>query len=378
MGWDGIFNAVLGPELSLDDLNIQHTALCDDSLESLGRFLVANKSLKKLNLAGNTSVTSAGWKSFFFALRGSESRLEDVNLSFTSKIDGSVLPKLMRLLDGATWKVLNIKGSCISPRGWNSLFGMLRRTNIEKIYGYESQFIKGLVLSNMRGLLQDGCLKEANLCDLAPNLSELNILTDILGSPSCRLEKLSFLCIFDGLRELEQTTPLWAELIRESPLTTLSSLYYIPRGGAQIIWQAYENLLCRKDSIDATFSSNHKLHFLDLAFQRYDRSGVTGFSTEDDMPFDIHALLEMNRTSDKFAVARRKVIQVHFSDESSTQKLVDLDVKLKWLPHLLAWIGREKAELSMMYNYLHRMPSLFEGAMPVRNNKRKMSEICTK
>jgi hypothetical protein len=88
------------------------------------------------------------------------------------------------------------------------------------------------------------------------------------------------------------------------------------------------------------------------------------YSADDEMPFDLYSLLHLNRNPNKAAVARRKVINVRFSEAPSAMKLVDLNLELSVLPQFLSWIGKEKErqDLSLIFGFMVRTPALLEGA----------------
>jgi hypothetical protein len=140
-------------------------------------------------------------------------------------------------------------------------------------------------------------------------------------------------------------------------------------------WHEYSKLLCDRDTIESTYDSNHSLHNLEFRFnvhlnswdsqwdQRIRRAAKT--------PLEIRLLLDLNKDSDKAAVARRKIPQVHFSGESRVQKLHVLNLTPKVVPNLLSWIGKQQSELFLMYEYLKTVPALIEGAAVATSASRK-------
>jgi hypothetical protein len=134
------------------------------------------------------------------------------------------------------------------------------------------------------------------------------------------------------------------------------------------LWQKFFDLLCNEDTIDATYNSNHTFSHIDFHFHirayqeddEDDEEGEEYFTADDDMPLELQFLLQMNRNPNKAAVARRKIINVHFDLESSTQKLHGLNLVLEGMPHLLSWLGKESSELALMYDFVRSTPSLFE------------------
>jgi hypothetical protein len=123
--------------------------------------------------------------------------------------------------------------------------------------------------------------------------------------------------------------------------------------------------LCDRDTIQATYNSNHSLGSLDYSFC-YDLEGYASDEEDYDfveetkrrlkearkIPLEIRLLLDLNKDSDKAAIARRKIIQVHFSEAFKVQNLHELNLDPKVVPNLLSWIGKQQSELSLMYDYL--------------------------
>jgi hypothetical protein len=137
-------------------------------------------------------------------------------------------------------------------------------------------------------------------------------------------------------------------------------------------WHEYSNLLCDRDTIQATYNSNHSLGSLHL---RFDYDEEDGDEEDDDdiqmsrrfeeaceTPLEIRLLLDLNKDQDKTAVARRKILQVHFSGESKLHKFHQLNLAPTVVPYLLSWIGKQQSELSLMNEYLQSVPALIEGA----------------
>jgi hypothetical protein len=142
------------------------------------------------------------------------------------------------------------------------------------------------------------------------------------------------------------------------------------------MYDEFSSILCNRDSdsIEETYHSNHTLSRLD--FDSVIRGGGFDsdseeeddesfcYSADDEMPFDLYSLLHLNRNPNKAAVARRKVINVRFSEAPSAMKLVDLNLELSVLPQFLSWIGKEKErqDLSLIFGFMVRTPALLEGA----------------
>jgi RNase P subunit RPR2 len=157
-------------------------------------------------------------------------------------------------------------------------------------------------------------------------------------------------------------------------------------------WHEYSKLLRDRVTIQATYSSNHSLGSLNFWFS-YDSNEEDDDSNEEDTnirnqakrriaeacktPLEIRLLLDLNKDSDKTAVARRKIIQVHFSGGSKVQHLHGLNLDPKVVPNLLSWMGKQNSELSLMYEYIQSVPNLIEEAAVAASAGRKRNYMHT-
>ncbi len=113
------------------------------------------------------------------------------------------------------------------------------------------------------------------------------------------------------------------------------------------LWKYLHRLLYDKTSIDKTYTSNHSLHTLLLE--------------GDVIPHDIIHLLKRNEPKDKVKVARRKVLDVHFTGEvTANHSLARFPETM--LPHVLSWFGRDNLGFSAMFSAVRFSPLMFEFA----------------
>jgi hypothetical protein len=131
------------------------------------------------------------------------------------------------------------------------------------------------------------------------------------------------------------------------------------------MWHEFAHLLGDQDAIDETRSSNHTLEYIELcAFHVEDEEDD---KADDELPVyfylpvNVYSLLQINRGRDKVAVARKKVIRLHFNGKDSAQKLIDMSRSVPKMPQLLHWIGKEDSDLSLMYGFLCGQPGLLDG-----------------
>ena len=82
--------------------------------------------------------------------------------------------------------------------------------------------------------------------------------------------------------------------------------------------------------------------------------------------------LQLNRSDNKFEVARQKILKYHFSaGQNNIQDIVNMDMKA--LPRVISWIGRDVDGFSLLYQFVQSAPSLFgcDGKSKAFSGKRK-------
>jgi hypothetical protein len=394
-----IFKVVLMPPFRLEDLILGDTdgGMNDESLSALGDCIAANRTLKSLDLSGRykRNITTAGWASFYRQLAETASlKIESINLQNNPLIDDSVLQELMDLFRSATnLKTVKLRGCCISSNGAYRLLDMLRQTSIQDIDDFcedmnrdthnnlPASFITMLGNGGLRGLLFHVRWLSLETC--------LCLLNSI-ANPDCSLEK------FQGNHDIH--TPVefaqiifgWAEVLKRN--STIKSLRlhceFDTSDSLVEFWHEYSNLLCDRDTIQATYNSNHSLGSLDFTFD-YDPiqdDDDDSWDEDDDIalrrleeacktPLEIRLLLDLNKDQDKAAVARRKILQVHFSGASKVQNLHGLNLDPKVVPNLLSWMGKQNSELSLMYEYIQSVPNVIEEAAAVASGCRERNHL---
>ncbi|KAL3765386.1 hypothetical protein ACHAWU_002304 [Discostella pseudostelligera] len=122
-------------------------------------------------------------------------------------------------------------------------------------------------------------------------------------------------------------------------------------------WKSISRLLCDATNIDNTYSSsNHTLYTLILPDHWSD--------VDEAILGEIASLLYLNETENKAAVARRKVIDIHFAGEvTANHPLAGLPETN--LPHILSWLGRDELGFSALYFAVHG----FYGGWPKASPK---------
>ena len=113
-------------------------------------------------------------------------------------------------------------------------------------------------------------------------------------------------------------------------------------------WKSLSNTLCNKSNINATFNSNHTLQ----------RVRDPEYMSEYGLSSELKALLQLNRENSKAEAARRKILQVHFSGDSSIQPFIDMD--LKALTHAVTWMAKDEHGIPLLYKFLRNTSLLFD------------------
>ena len=127
-------------------------------------------------------------------------------------------------------------------------------------------------------------------------------------------------------------------LIGNASLTEISFNHYRI---SEVGWCALANCLCDRSSPINTFYSNHTLQSF-------------GYAGQGNNP-DFQSSLDMNKWEDKVGVARKKIFATHFGDGDACARIF-APMATPTLPTALSWIGRDRREYSMMYQFLHSMP----------------------
>ena len=226
---------ISSPSCKLENLHLVWTGMCDEGLSCLGNALTVNKSIRFMDISGNTTITKSGWRGLTNYLRNQQSTLKEIGLNNCGIAN-------------------DVAGEIISA------------------------------------LADNVCLERLVFRD--DELSTDKVLSDILP------------IIFD------------------------------------------------KASIDRTFCSNHTFHKIDIDLlqTRNDREN-----------YYIHRYLEMNENENKADVARKKILDHHFT-RSETDIRAFADMPEAVLPFVIEWIGRDRQDysLSLMHLFVRGFPTLFD------------------
>jgi hypothetical protein len=122
------------------------------------------------------------------------------------------------------------------------------------------------------------------------------------------------------------------------------------------VWELFDRVLCDKTSIVNTYTSNHTLcEFMIYGYWR-DFRDEGGYSEVQD---HVDYLLSVNENDNKGEVARQKILEHHFGDESADNINIFSSIPESVLVHAIEWIGRDELGRSFMYEFVRTFPHLF-------------------
>lgn len=131
------------------------------------------------------------------------------------------------------------------------------------------------------------------------------------------------------------------------------------------VWDAFARVLCNTSTVEETQASNHSIHSITTLSEWKEKNAV---------PEDVSLLLHINKSEEKALVARRKIIDHHFTDaRASIHRFTSMELNV--LPHAMEWIGEDDSGLPLMLHLIHEKVSLFEAATASKGGRRKKRQI---
>ena len=122
------------------------------------------------------------------------------------------------------------------------------------------------------------------------------------------------------------------------------------------VWELFDRVLCDKTSIVNTYTSNHTLcEFMIYGYFR-DFRDEGGYS---EVQEHVDNLLLLNGNDNKGEVARQKILEHHFADESADNINAFGSMPESVLVHAIEWIGRDEHGRSLMYEFVRTFLNLF-------------------
>ena len=343
IGWR-VFSAVLCSPIicSLESLTLSD--LNDEGAAIIGESLAKKNTLNSLKLSATTCITLAGWQELLKCLRNSKCALRELDVDYGMDRAGAIVTA-GSLEANSSLKILKIDFSSITATGCVEFFnGIL----------YSTCFLKELHLADIE---DQGA---AALVDLLASMSTLRLLelrcchsitTNVWRAFARVLQNGSTVKMLeiDGSNLNDEVAIDFATgLARNS---SLSKLRIGGRVFTDRIWGAFNRIL-DASCIESTYLSNHTLHTLHVNHWEGNPQSMV-------VPEELDRVLKMNTHEDKVAVARRKIIAYHFSGD-----IVDIQEFASMaepkLPHAIEWIGRDPVHVSLMYHVTRGISALFE------------------
>jgi hypothetical protein len=334
--------------------------------------LSSYSTLKELTIS--SAHGKYGWQPILFtALQRSNIKLTGLDFSGTRifNVDARSLSKTL-LCHNATLKNLSLcaLGNPVMNVCWSDIFESLRSTDsaMETLNLSDNTITNGILITLARALNNNSRLKELCLQGSSSVTPKgWKTLSRVLRNPNSSLEILDL----RNNRMNDKVVVSFAEaLANNHRLRELKlDLYYkrisnLTSDGLA----AFYRLLCDNTSITNTYYSNHTLERI--------------FGDTRELPFDIdlYSLLRMNNESNKFEVARLKIIIEHFSDsEMNMQIFADMELNVR--PHAIAWMAQDNHLLfgvlqdiihdNHLYTFLRTLPSLLEMQRPSQNLRKR-------
>ncbi len=407
-------NFLKNPLMRLEELDLRSCGIDDECLHVLSQGFSVSNTMKKLNLCENKAIGSRGLESLTSAFKSRSFKLEELSLHYEEGRDAALLKSMFASATNLT--KVRFSASENSQRCFGAVFTLLQNSSLESLDLSKSRLadkslkLLGQALANSNLKLLDlsnnfrtitarawvtffellrNCDLELEKLDLGQNmisdrgaavlstvlankkkLRSLSLrnnswitlrgfiaISDILRNPSSALIKL---CVEGRLLDDEMLTVFSDAISNNTCLRALKmdghAISITNRG-----WAVLSNCLCNNSSIDATYQSNHTLE----EFKSDDDVDIESSDEDDDSwdesrcPYSVRSLFRMNRNPNKFEVARQKIIEYHFlTGNEDDQTFLDMDLIV--LPVAIAWMSRDDTVFSLLYEFLRKMPSLFE------------------
>ena len=121
-GWRGLALGLSSPHVAIENLDLSYCDIDDEGAIAIVRALATTAALKKLNMSGNRSVTSARWATCFQLMLESELKLEKLDLD-KNHIDDEGAEILFEFLANTPLRTLNMSYiPSITSNGWVNCF----------------------------------------------------------------------------------------------------------------------------------------------------------------------------------------------------------------------------------------------------------------
>ena len=346
-GWH-VFSAVLcSPISTLESLTIEN--LDDEGFTIIGDALIKNNTLNSLKLRYIDRTISAGWQDLFKLLRNPSCALRELGVDFWGfdHVAGPI-EFADSLAVNSSLKKFNMGFNSITAAGWVAFFNKM----LDSTFSLEE-----LHLGNLDELDDRGAAALVNLLATASTLQLLKLsrcqsITTNGWREFARVlqngSKVKTLKL-DGNNLNEEVFIDFATALANN--TSLSKLRICGSVITEKIWCAFDHVF-DVSCVESTYISNHTLQTIEI------ENWVNGVHPLV-VPEELSRVLKMNTIDDKVAVARQKIIALHFSGINvDIQAFAAMAVPI--LPDAIEWIGRDSVGFSLMYHVTRAIPALFE------------------
>jgi Ran GTPase-activating protein (RanGAP) involved in mRNA processing and transport len=372
-GFNELASMRQNPLSNLTTLHLHDCNIDSDGMIFFAGCLSSYSTLKELTISSPRG--KYGWQPILFtALQRSNLKLTRLDFSGNriNNVDARSLSKTL-LCHNATIKNLSLcaLGNPVMNAGWSDIFESLRSTDsaLETLNLSGNTITNGILITLERALINNSRLRE--LCfqgNSSVTPKGWKTLSRVLRNPNSSLEILDL----RNNRMSDKVVVSFAEaLANNHRLRELKlDLYYkrISNFTSDGL-AAFNRVLCDNTSITNTYYSNHTLEriFGDIREVTFDIE-------------DLYSLLRMNNESNKFEVARLKIIMEHFSgSEINMQIFADMELNVR--PHAIAWMAQDNHLLfgvleefthdNHLYSFLRTLPSLLERQRPSQNLRKR-------
>jgi len=308
----------------LETLNINYNNIDDETATAIAHALANSTALRTLTFEVNRSITSPGWRSFFVSLQNSVLSLEVLNLACNNIDDQGAGALTNLLLHNNRIQRIHLGGNRIGDEG----LALLADAFVDCI------MLESVDLCRNRFITHRGW----------------KVLSTILQSPNTSLKELTIGPYNDSNDEV--AVAFANALENNNSLKSLDlGCQFSERGCA-----SFTDILCNKADIIGTYRSNHTLREIRPMKRNY---------------VFLNHNLQLNRNSNKFEAARRKILVQHFSVYCDVRNNVFAKMNTKIMPHAIAWISMDDTGHDLLYRVSQSMPSLFDVERKISGAKRK-------
>ena len=378
----------------INHLDLKCNQLNDECMNILVGSLAQNTTIKSIDLNHQELVTPSGWCTFIPSLSKPACSLNKLFIGDNEIGDeGATCLEDTLMLYNVSLKELDVSGCDIDDVGAYEIFqGLAQNSTLKKLKMTAMLSISPEAWATCFQVLLDAFselvvldFSQNNIDDegsamliflLAESMTTVSSL-DVTGNSSITSDGW---CLYSELFESTASSQLTelrigsVDILSNQPnidndtfIDIVYSLSYNSSTRLEILtfdsaevsasgWDALASVLCNDSSIDEiAYESNHILREI---------NGLV-------LPGNIENLLSINSIEDKSEVKRQKLLLYFSADAEKISHLLGPMV-VEVLPSAIAWIGRNRVGLSVLYNVVRTMPSIIPATLPDRQPTEKI------